>query len=69
MDDPLHKKCNLHYFTDVSAKFNSTNGLCARYTWWIKSKNDFKQCRGSIKRFMCHIRLVSDPFFCSLMNS
>ena len=40
---------------DLSSSFNGTNNLCPRYSWWISTKKDEKNCHGNIHRWICHI--------------
>ena len=43
------------WYLDLSSSFNGTNDLCPRYSWWISSNEDEKNCHGTMHRWICHI--------------
>ncbi len=51
-------------FSDVSAEFQTGNGLCPRYSFWFDVITDWPLrhlCKGEIKRYMCHFVLHDLP--------
>jgi hypothetical protein len=45
--------------SDISNTFDTTNGLSARYSWWIMGSHGI--CPGHLKHWMCQLTLNDLP--------